>query len=281
MGFVAAEEPKKEIAKPKEPVIEEKKERSVQRSSRRSPSRSKSKERRHSSKKQDSQRYNSKKGRSVSRSHSRSSSGKRSRSSSGPRRHKSSRPDKDSRPSKDYKFRSEQRSDRYDKPTGKLIDEVEIGAVYDGQVTKVYDYGCFVSLDNFRRRTEGLVHISNIREVRISNPHDHVAKGDHVKVKVISTAGSKVSLSMKDVDQETGEIITRGELIKKEYNMGELKDSSYNPFKTGDEEEVRGFGRLTGVKTDDLPPKGAMLNDTSSRRAQKRVSSPELWELSR
>ena len=239
---------------------------------RRSPSRSRSRDRdrKHSKKdKKSSHHHKHKKHRSSSRS---SSSDRSSRSSSSSSRHR----ERSSKNDKGYKF-----ADKYEKPRGQMFDEVKVGEVYDGRITKVYDYGCFVQLDNSRRRLEGLVHISNIKEIRISNPYEYVSKGDRVKVKVISVAGSKISLSMKDVDQQTGELIERGGVIKKLYDM-EDKEAASNPFKKlAEEPEEMGFGKLTGIKIDDGPPKNEMLKDASSRRGQKRISSPELWELTR
>ena len=70
--------------------------------------------------------------------------------------------------------------------------------VYSGRVTSLMQFGCFVQLDGVRGRHEGLVHISHLRrEGRVSRVSDVVAKGDRVKVKVLSITGSKMSLSMK------------------------------------------------------------------------------------
>ena len=73
----------------------------------------------------------------------------------------------------------------------------------------MHDYGCFVLLENFVPKKEGLVHISNIRDKRITNAFEAVQRNQNVKVKVIAIAGSKISLSMKEVDQETGEEIQK------------------------------------------------------------------------
>ena len=276
LGF-GVEEKKQPEPKPQQKVQDNTKEvrKDQHEKKRRSPSRSRSHDRKHSKKdkKRDSH-HKRKKHRSSSRSSSLSSSGRKSRASSSASRHKERRSSKND---KDYKFYP----DKYEKPRGQMFDDVKLGDVYDGRITKVYDYGCFVALDNFKRRMEGLVHISSIKEIRIANPYEHVSKGDKVKVKVISIAGSKISLSMKDVDQQTGELIERGAVIKKIYDMDD-KDTATNPFKKLTEEpEDRGYGKITGIKIDDAPPKTALLKDASSRRGQKRISSPELWELSR
>lgn len=64
-------------------------------------------------------------------------------------------------------------------------------------------FGCFVSLKGFRKK-EGLVHISNLNEKRVSNASDVVKRHSNVWVKVLSITNTKISLSMKDVNQETG-----------------------------------------------------------------------------
>uniref|UniRef100_A0A8D3E8E1 ATP-dependent RNA helicase DHX8 n=1 Tax=Scophthalmus maximus TaxID=52904 RepID=A0A8D3E8E1_SCOMX len=87
-----------------------------------------------------------------------------------------------------------------------LSDEPVVGDIYNGKISSLLQFGCFVQLEGLRKRWEGLVHISELRkEGRIANVADVVTRGQKVKVKVLSFTGSKTSLSMKDVDQETGE----------------------------------------------------------------------------
>ena len=83
--------------------------------------------------------------------------------------------------------------------------EPQVGEIYEGMVSSLMQFGCFVQLKDFRKKTEGLVHISNLREEgRVSVVADVVQRHQKVKVKVLSCSGTKVSLSMKDVDQFTG-----------------------------------------------------------------------------
>ena len=58
----------------------------------------------------------------------------------------------------------------------------------------------FVQLKGFKNRREGLVHISNIREKRVTNPFDVVKRNQAVYVKIISIVGEKIGLSMREVD---------------------------------------------------------------------------------
>jgi ATP-dependent RNA helicase DHX8/PRP22 len=80
-----------------------------------------------------------------------------------------------------------------------------VGKIYDGIVSSLMQFGCFVKLENFSQKTEGLVHISNLREEgRVSLVADVVSRHQKVKVKVLSCLGTKISFSMKEVDQFTG-----------------------------------------------------------------------------
>ena len=84
-----------------------------------------------------------------------------------------------------------------------IVAEPEVGVIYEGTVVKVMDFGAFV---NFFGKRDGLVHISQLKNERVANTSDVVSEGDTVKVKLIGFDDrGKVRLSMKVVDQETGE----------------------------------------------------------------------------
>jgi polyribonucleotide nucleotidyltransferase len=84
-----------------------------------------------------------------------------------------------------------------------IVAEPEVGVVYDGKVVKIMDFGAFV---NFLGSRDGLVHISELSQQRVKTVGDVVNVGDQVKVKVIGMDDrGKVKLSMKAVDQKTGE----------------------------------------------------------------------------
>jgi polyribonucleotide nucleotidyltransferase len=88
-----------------------------------------------------------------------------------------------------------------------IVAEPEVGAVYDGKVVKTVDFGAFV---NFMGARDGLVHISELAEGRTANTTDIVKEGDAVKVLLIGVDDrGKVKLSMKRVDQDTGEEIKK------------------------------------------------------------------------
>jgi polyribonucleotide nucleotidyltransferase len=87
-----------------------------------------------------------------------------------------------------------------------ITAEPEVGVIYDGKVVKTVDFGAFV---NFMGARDGLVHISELRPERVEKTTDIVNVGDEVKVKLIGVDDrGKVKLSMKSVNQETGEEIS-------------------------------------------------------------------------
>ncbi len=84
-----------------------------------------------------------------------------------------------------------------------IVAEPEAGMIYDGKVVKIMDFGAFV---NFLGPKDGLVHISEMRPGRVRSVTDVVNEGDKVKVKCLGFDDrGKVRLTMKNIDQETGE----------------------------------------------------------------------------
>jgi polyribonucleotide nucleotidyltransferase len=84
-----------------------------------------------------------------------------------------------------------------------IVAEPELGVIYNGKVVKVVDFGAFV---NFLGSRDGLVHISELAPQRVGKVADVVKLGDTVKVKVLGFDDrGKVKLSMRQVDQETGD----------------------------------------------------------------------------
>ena len=88
-----------------------------------------------------------------------------------------------------------------------IVAEPEIGVIYTGKVVKTVEFGAFV---NFLGARDGLVHISELAQRRVGKVTDVVKEGDQVKVKVLGVDDrGKVRLSMKAVDQQTGEDISQ------------------------------------------------------------------------
>ncbi len=90
-----------------------------------------------------------------------------------------------------------------------IVAEPEEGEIYKGKVVKIVDFGAFV---NFFGKRDGLVHVSQIADRRLKHPSDVLEEGQEVWVKLLGFDDrGKVRLSMKDVDQETGQEAKKGE----------------------------------------------------------------------
>ncbi|XP_078231635.1 ATP-dependent RNA helicase DHX8 isoform X4 [Callithrix jacchus] len=172
-------------------------------------------------------------------------------------------------PPKDRKDRDKYGERNLDRWRDKHVDrpppeEPTIGDIYNGKVTSIMQFGCFVQLEGLRKRWEGLVHISELRrEGRVANVADVVSKGQRVKVKVLSFTGTKTSLSMKDVDQETGEDLNPN---RRRNLVGE----------TNEETSMRNPDRPTHLSLVSAPE---VEDDSLERKRLTRISDPEKWEI--
>ena len=117
--------------------------------------------------------------------------------------------------------------------------------IYRGKVQNIKIFGCFVQLLGFRSKVLGLVHISQLRrEGKVANVEEVVARGDTVWVKVLFNKGRKTSLSMKDVDQTTGE---------------DLNPSANNVVRNSLEEDIRMMHPERPVDLMDILPARVVL----------------------
>lgn len=209
-------------------------------------------------------------GRRRSRSRSRETSRKQRRSRSRSRdRHERKR--KSRSRSKDRSAHSSKRSrsseNKREKmpPPAPMADDPEPGKIYSGKVANIVPFGCFVQLFGLRKRWEGLVHISQLRaEGRVTDVTEVVNRNSNVKVKVMSVAGQKVSLSMKEVDQDTG------------VDLNPLSHAPPPDSELRDRNPDRPFAGGTSL----LNLQGGGENDEGdSRKRVTRISSPERWEI--
>ncbi|KAG5647689.1 hypothetical protein DXG03_008412 [Asterophora parasitica] len=133
--------------------------------------------------------------------------------------------------------------------------------IYNGKVTGLKEFGAFVTLEGVIGRVEGMVHVSAIQTgARANAPADLLSRGQPVKVKVMSIAGGRIGLSMKDVDQVSGRDLTPHLRIKSEAEM--------------EEERVRAARASSGANA--LPLRA---RDEGPIRSAKRLTSPERWEI--
>ncbi|KAF8167396.1 P-loop containing nucleoside triphosphate hydrolase protein [Crassisporium funariophilum] len=153
------------------------------------------------------------------------------------------------------------RGDRYGGGRPQLDDKPVLFKIYDGKVSGLKEFGAFVTLDGVAGRVEGMVHVSMIQVgARANSASDLLSRGKVVKVKVMSVAGTKVGLSMKDVDQVTGRDLTPHLRIRSEAEM--------------EEERVQAARASSGANAMPLRSK-----DEGPVRSAKRLTSPERWEI--
>ena len=143
--------------------------------------------------------------------------------------------------------------------------EPEVGAIYRGRVTNVMDFGCFVELTEFERRFEGLVHVSLMSSLKQINAREQVSKDQRVWVKVTTRSSTRMALSMRDVNQDTGD-----DLMGVHGDAYAVNPSASNRPPPAPGASLRG---LSGINLTDED----RLADTR-RRPVKRLSSPERWE---
>lgn len=153
--------------------------------------------------------------------------------------------------------------------------------IYNGRVSGIKDFGAFVGLEGVAGRAEGvfdqpvtryqslnrllgLVHVSNIQTgMRANSAADILTRNQSVKVKVIGIANGKISLSMKDVDQTSGNDLTPHLRIKSEVELEEERVRATKMSTTG--------ANAMPLRSKDEPALPV--------RSTKRLTSPERWEI--
>lgn len=207
---------------------------------------------------QDYDRGRSRKERHRSKSRSREEARRR-------RKHEYEEEDEFGRTRKSHKSsrRKREDGDYHKRPlTPEIDDEVILYKVYDGHVTGVKDFGAFVNIHGVKGKVDGLVHVSALVEgQRVNHPSDLVSRNQPVKVKVIKVDGNRIGLSMKDVDQETGEDLSPQDRIQSGANSAPL----------GGKNEYGLIDQHVPVFEGEMSRK--------SRKNKKRMTSPERWEI--
>ncbi|KAI9713138.1 MAG: DEAH-box ATP-dependent RNA helicase prp22 [Bogoriella megaspora] len=158
-----------------------------------------------------------------------------------------------------YDSRRKQRRGRLPQESHRLSPHVDdtpvLEKIYDGHITGVKGFGAFVAIHGIKGNVSGLVHVSRIADQRINHPSDFVKPGQSVKVKVINSDGTKIGLSMKGIDQETGQ------------------DSTAEPnFGSGANTQSLGGGRYDHAND-------RVLNPDVTKRERRRMTTPEKWEI--
>uniref|UniRef100_A0A915JHK7 S1 motif domain-containing protein n=1 Tax=Romanomermis culicivorax TaxID=13658 RepID=A0A915JHK7_ROMCU len=155
-----------------------------------------------------------------------------------------------------------------------IPEEPEVGEIYRGQISSIRTFGCFVQIFGIRKKVEGLVHISQLKKERVVSAGDVVKRGQKVFVKVLSRVGERTSLSMRDVDQTSGE-----DLNPHDTNIYRKADADGK-----NDSAVRNPDRPNHSALQQLGIIGVGGNDSSNAQdvgptRKKRLTSPERWEL--
>ncbi|KIW87994.1 uncharacterized protein Z519_11579 [Cladophialophora bantiana CBS 173.52] len=162
--------------------------------------------------------------------------------------------------------RNHDEDDDFRRPPSREVDEYPVlYKVYDAVVNGIKDFGAFAYLQGVKGNVSGLIHVSAIQQgARVNHPSDLLSRGQHVKVKVVKMENNKVSLSMKEVDQVTGQDLVPSRRIASGANME----------------------RLNGMPSDDrygnLSSTVPVVEDgyaSKSGKSRKRLASPERWEI--
>ncbi|KAH7914726.1 P-loop containing nucleoside triphosphate hydrolase protein [Hygrophoropsis aurantiaca] len=157
----------------------------------------------------------------------------------------------------------ERRGDRYNDRRPQLDERPVLFKIYSGRVSGLKDFGAFVQLEGVAGRVEGMVHVSNIQQgARANSASDLISRGQQVKVKVMSVAGARVGLSMKDVDQVTGRDLTPHLRIKSEAEMEQERQQAAR---------ASSGANALPLRSKDEP--------SAMTRSAKRLTSPERWEI--
>ena len=147
-------------------------------------------------------------------------------------------------------------------PTPEIDEYPILFKIYQGRVTGIKDFGAFINIHGVKGKVDGLVHVSAMQEgARVNHPSDLVSQGQPVYVKVMKIEGTRIGLSMKEVDQVSGRDLASQKRIASGANME----------------------RLNGISSNDDSGNGvAVIEDGFNdrpKRMKKRLTSPERWEI--
>ena len=174
--------------------------------------------------------------------------------------------------SRDRNQRDSRRGDSRDRKPMNKNTEPELYGIYDGKISNIMDFGCFVELDGFASRKQGLVHIGQVLQGMVRDIKDVCKRNQRVKVKVISIAGSKMSLSMKEVDQNTGADLFPSRSKESVANMTNSISNPVRPISDGMSMQINKGLDMKTFRDRELE------EEQKRKRGQKKMSDNELWE---
>jgi ATP-dependent RNA helicase DHX8/PRP22 len=128
--------------------------------------------------------------------------------------------------------------------------------IYDAYISAIKEFGAFARLHRRTGKIEGLIHVSRLADGYTRHPSDVVKHGQAVKVKVVAIEGTRIRLSMKEVNQDTG-----------------YESTAQASPTTGANSDALGRGRETrGLGDGGFQP-------AEANRNRKRPSPSERWEI--
>lgn len=150
------------------------------------------------------------------------------------------------------------------------------GKIIQGRITNIREFGVFVALTTGHRPAEGLVHVSQLstHPQRVSHPAEVVSRGQYVIVKILSVDRGRISLTLRGVDQKTGdESITHKASVRRPVNL-DREAELYREARSRIRNPVRGGSSVSGIPN-------AFVNDTANRngRLKRRLPETDQWEL--
>ena len=156
------------------------------------------------------------------------------------------------------------------------VEKVKIGEIFEGEVSAIYDFGCFVKVKVDKKDKiplEGLVHISELSWEKIGKPEDVASIGDKVKVKVIGKNCGKLSFSIKQIKGDPWENVEKRYKKEAKFKGTVSKVSNFGVFVTL-EPGVEGLVHITKIPPDKRLLKGEDVDVyvEEVNRAKKKIS---------
>ncbi|KAF4697126.1 hypothetical protein FOZ60_011798 [Perkinsus olseni] len=167
------------------------------------------------------------------------------------------------------------------------LQPLELYTIHRGTVQRVMEYGCFVAFRTQEGEKEGLVHVGEILPASSAgrsrmSASDLVKRNQSVYVKIVGLAGTKISLSMREADQKTGEDLRpRNASSSKSIRPGDSAYHGANSIPIGgattNAAARSGRGSQTGIRLD-LDQGAGSSSSSSGRQAKQHLNDYELWE---
>jgi len=163
-----------------------------------------------------------------------------------------------------------------------LLNSYKIGAVVEGAITALTDFGAFIRFDE----VEGLIHISEIAWQRLDHPRDVLKVGEKVKAEIIQIEGSKIFLSIKKLMKDPWENINEKYAVGQKVKGTVLKVNPFGLFVELDKDihglaHISSFENISGKEISSLIKEGEKLEfeiisiEPANHRLGLKLSSPE------